>query len=69
MSHYIVGIDLGTTHTVVAYAPRKGARGGVPAVQLLEIEQLVAPGEVAAFPRVSCNCLGHLPPRLQSLPL
>ena len=50
MSHYIVGIDLGTTHTVVAYAPRKGARGGVPAVQLLEIEQLVAPGEVAALP-------------------
>ena len=30
MSHYIVDIDLGTTHTVVAYAPRKGARGGVP---------------------------------------
>jgi molecular chaperone DnaK (HSP70) len=50
MRHYIVGIDLGTTHTVVAYAPRKGARGGVPAVKLLEIEQLVAPGEVAALP-------------------
>ena len=45
---YLVGIDLGTTHTVVAYADTRG-----PAqddIELFEIEQLVAPGEVAARP-------------------
>ncbi|MBT9477094.1 MAG: hypothetical protein IV091_14700, partial [Polaromonas sp.] len=42
--HYIVGIDLGTTHTVVAYArPGKTQQ----AIKLLQIEQLVAPGQVA----------------------
>ncbi|WP_049763781.1 Hsp70 family protein [Polaromonas naphthalenivorans] len=53
MSHYIVGIDLGTTHTVVAYAPLASGQGGPagPAdIRLFDIEQLVAPGEVAARP-------------------
>ena len=47
MAPYIVGIDLGTTHTVVAYAK---ASGGLKddGVRLFEIEQLVAPGEVAS---------------------
>ncbi|MFZ2388820.1 MAG: Hsp70 family protein [Polaromonas sp.] len=51
-SQYIVGIDLGTTHTVVAYAPLTAAGEGQPpaAIQLFDIEQLVAPGEVAALP-------------------
>ncbi|MFZ3139846.1 Hsp70 family protein [Polaromonas sp.] len=49
MSHYIVGIDLGTTHTVVAYALLAG-QGGPDAIRLFDIEQLVAPGEVAAQP-------------------
>jgi molecular chaperone DnaK (HSP70) len=40
---YIVGIDLGTTNTVVAYAAP-----GDDAVRLFAIEQLVAPGEVRA---------------------
>ncbi|MFM2059491.1 MAG: hypothetical protein RLY71_3876 [Pseudomonadota bacterium] len=40
-----VGIDLGTTHTVVAWA-----EPGASDVQLFQIEQLVAPGEVAARP-------------------
>ncbi|CAN5485691.1 Hsp70 family protein [soil metagenome] len=48
MSHYIVGIDLGTTHTVVAYAPLAAGQGGPDAIRLFDIEQLVAPGEVAA---------------------
>ncbi|MGC1953815.1 MAG: molecular chaperone DnaK, partial [Gammaproteobacteria bacterium] len=44
MTHrYVVGIDLGTTHTVVAYADAAS-----PVVELFRIEQLVAPGEVAA---------------------
>jgi len=42
---YLVGIDLGTTHTVVAYAKI----GETPAnIRIFEIEQLTAPGQVAA---------------------
>ena len=49
--HYIVGIDLGTTNTVVAYAPIGVATAaGQAEIRLFEIEQLVAPGEVAARP-------------------
>ncbi len=44
---YSVGIDLGTTHTVVAYAP---ARSASAAVRIFAIDQLVAAGEVAARP-------------------
>jgi molecular chaperone DnaK (HSP70) len=49
MAAYTVGIDLGTTHTVVAFAPAKG-RVTAPTIRLFEIEQLVAPGEVAPRP-------------------
>ncbi|MBL8259961.1 MAG: hsp70 family protein [Candidatus Competibacteraceae bacterium] len=45
---YLVGIDLGTTHTVVAYADLKAA--GAPAIRQFQVEQLVAPGAVAARP-------------------
>ncbi|MDB5744107.1 MAG: putative chaperone protein HscA/DnaK [Polaromonas sp.] len=61
MSQYIVGIDLGTTHTVVAYAPLATPAGGPPApapaaIELFEIAQLVAPGEVDALPLLaSCR--------------
>ena len=50
MRHYTVGIDLGTTHTVVAYAPLKARTGSAAAIKLLAIAQLVGPGEVAALP-------------------
>ena len=43
-----MGIDLGTTHTLLAYAEL--TRKAIGEVELFEIEQLVAPGEVA--PRV-----------------
>src|SRR5438874_8842946 len=46
---YTVGIDLGTTHTVMAYASTQGGAAG-GAIRLFDIEQLVAPGEVAARP-------------------
>ncbi|MDM0117268.1 Hsp70 family protein [Variovorax sp. J22R133] len=46
---WTVGIDLGTTHTVVAFAPAQG-RVADDAIQLFDIEQLVAPGEVASRP-------------------
>ncbi len=61
MSQYIVGIDLGTTHTVVAYAPLKPPRGGKKTgaqavIRLFEIEQPVGSGEVAALPLLpSCR--------------
>ncbi len=44
---YLVGIDLGTTHTVVAYASTEIS---APDIHLFHIEQLVALGEVAAQP-------------------
>ncbi len=47
MSRYVVGIDLGTTHTVVAYAD--GEAPGKPP-DVFPIAQLVAPGAVAPRP-------------------
>ena len=46
MTRFIVGIDLGTTNTVVAYAEKSAGPDAVPAI--FDIEQLVAPGAVAA---------------------
>jgi len=47
---WLVSIDLGTTNTVLAYAA-PGASG----VELFLIDQLVAPGEVAAAPLLPSN--------------
>jgi len=44
----LVGIDLGTTNTVLAYAAP--GRDGPGAIALFSIDQLVAPGEVAGAP-------------------
>jgi molecular chaperone DnaK (HSP70) len=44
-SQYLVGIDLGTTHTVVAYTK---ADSSDQEIKIFEIAQLVAPGEVSA---------------------
>ena len=44
---FLVGIDLGTTNTVVAYADANDAQAGI---QLFAIEQLLASGEVGARP-------------------
>ncbi|WP_174484410.1 Hsp70 family protein [methanotrophic endosymbiont of Bathymodiolus puteoserpentis (Logatchev)] len=46
-AQYHIGIDLGTTHTVVAYAKIQQKNASI---QIFEIEQLVAPGEVASRP-------------------
>lgn len=43
---YLVGIDLGTTHTVVAYAKLETDAD----IHIFQIEQLVAPGQVATRP-------------------
>ena len=46
---YVVGIDLGTTHTALAYAPiQEDPAGPPPAVTVLAVPQLVAQGTVEA---------------------
>ena len=45
MTRYVVGIDLGTSNTVAAY----GAAGSEQ-IELLPIDQLVGPGEIASLP-------------------
>ena len=54
---FVVGIDLGTTNTVVAYAEKSAGPDAVPAI--FEIEQLVALGEVAT--RASLPSLRYHP--------
>ena len=51
-SRYIVGIDLGTTHSVLAYLDTAalGEDGPLPRPQLLSIPQVVLPGVVEARP-------------------
>jgi molecular chaperone DnaK (HSP70) len=46
MPEYIIGIDLGTTNSALAYSPAM-ADGEAPQVHLFPIPQLVNPGEVA----------------------
>jgi molecular chaperone DnaK (HSP70) len=46
-TRYLVGIDLGTTHTVVAYTSADKSSADI---QIFAVEQLVAPGQVAARP-------------------
>ena len=44
-ARYVVGIDLGTSHTVVAHAPLAGQAGDIA---LLDIPQRSTAGEVVA---------------------
>ena len=43
-ARYLIGIDLGTTNTAVAYVDTRAAD---PRIKVFEVPQLVAPGEVA----------------------
>lgn len=67
MSAYLVGIDLGTSNTVVAYAA-----AGDDAIRLLEIPQLSGPGEVAPQPLLPSvryhPAAGELDPASLALP-
>lgn len=47
MPKYILGIDLGTTNSALAYTPVADDSGAHPEVQLFNVPQLVNPGEVA----------------------
>ncbi len=64
---YIVGIDLGTTHTVMAYA-NASARGSAK-VQVLAIPQLIAAGEVAPIPLLPSVRFHAAPGTLQAADL
>ena len=45
---YVIGIDLGTTNSVVAYASTD-ADSDTPSIELLQLPQLVAAGTVEAL--------------------
>ena len=68
-SRYIVGIDLGTTHTVVAYVDLDTAPNQI---HLFEIEQFIAPGELKALPLLPSlryhPAAGELPENQLQLP-
>ena len=51
MTAYIVGIDLGTTHTVVAFAPAAG-RVTATSIRLFEIEHDTALAAMQSEPKV-----------------
>lgn len=57
MSAFVIGIDLGTTNSVLAYAPLAADK---PEVSILPIPQLVAPGVVEE--RTSLPSFIYLPP-------
>src|SRR5262245_51204819 len=51
MSRYLIGIDLGTTNSALAYIDLSAPRvHGKPAIQHFAMPQLVAPGETAERP-------------------
>ncbi|WP_334042764.1 Hsp70 family protein [Burkholderia ambifaria] len=67
MKRYTVGIDLGTSNTVVAYA-----EAGSDAIRVFDVDQLVGPGAVAAQPLLPSvryhPAAGELPPDALRLP-
>jgi molecular chaperone DnaK (HSP70) len=69
---FVVGIDLGTTHTVVAFADTAAGEGAIPPVVSFDVEQLVAPGEVAPKPLLPSTryhaAPGELAPEATRLP-
>ncbi len=49
-SPYVVGVDLGTTHSVMAWAAMDGPEGAEAQIQILPVPQVTAPGEVKPRP-------------------
>ncbi len=47
---FIVGIDLGTTNTILAYTPIAHDPRSAPKIEVLEVPQLIGPGETAGRP-------------------
>src|SRR5689334_7460650 len=48
MARYLIGIDLGTTNSALAYIELAQAKSAAPIIRSFAIPQLVAPGETAA---------------------
>jgi molecular chaperone DnaK (HSP70) len=60
MPRYLIGIDLGTTNSALAYIDlQRKPRGGRPEVRTFDVPQLTAPAEVA--PRVLLPSFLYLP--------
>jgi len=70
--HYVVGIDLGTTNSALAYADLGRGEEAAADLALLPIPQLVAPGETAARRLLPSSCYlpgeHELPPGATRLP-
>src|SRR3569833_1786400 len=49
MPKFVVGIDLGTTNSALAYAPLDGTDAEQPTIDLLGVTQVAAPGETGEF--------------------
>jgi len=50
-SRYLVGIDLGTTNSAVAYIDtQEAAKGDTPTIHIFEVPQLIAEGELGQLP-------------------
>jgi molecular chaperone DnaK (HSP70) len=49
-SKYIIGIDLGTTHSVLAYTESRTSEDADPVIRTLPVPQVLNPGEVKAQP-------------------
>ncbi|MEO7145858.1 MAG: Hsp70 family protein [Bryobacteraceae bacterium] len=58
---FVIGIDLGTTNSALAYAPSAGDAQNEPAVTQFAIPQLVNPGEVRAEPLLPSSLYLHGP--------
>src|SRR5205085_12691431 len=76
MARYLIGIDLGTTNSALAYIDlqRKPAgRAKAPEIQSFAVPQLVAPGETAGRPLLPSFLYlpgrHHLPAGATALPL
>ncbi len=54
--HYIIGIDLGTTNSAVAYVDLAGDLSGNKGIRLFKIPQLTGAGEVSAQPVLPSFC-------------
>jgi molecular chaperone DnaK (HSP70) len=59
-SKYIIGIDLGTTNSIVAYTEPVKELGGVPDIRVLDIPQIVAPRTIEK--RKSLASFLYIPP-------
>ncbi len=63
-SKYIIGIDLGTTHSIVAYTEINVEQGRSPAIRLFEIPQIVSPHTIEKRPSLASFL--YLPPAAEA---